>query len=188
MREAINKGRAAMTHQLKRFVTSVAGLVVVMTPAAMLAVGSGNAAADGSSAASSQGPTTVAMSTILRTCDFSNDTHIPAAGDGQAYSLISRTGSTVTAEVHLYSRLPFIHHNVRLIEMPRPSSAPCGPGQPGTGFGSIDTDWAGNGTTTIQAPVAPGATGAWVFIEGPDGGNTKVMTGDFWTSDFVAAI
>jgi hypothetical protein len=177
--------------QLKRFVTALAGIVVVV-PTAMLAVGSGTAAADGSSDGSSatntRGPATVTMSTTLRRCDFSNNAYAPGAGSGQAYALISRSGSTVSAEVHLHSRLPFIHYNIRLIEMPRSAAAPCGPGAPGTGYGSFDTDWAGNATTTVQAAVVPGATGAWVFIEGPEGGNTPILTGDFYTSDYVAAI
>ena len=170
--------------QLKRLVAWVA---VALAPAAMQPVGSGTAVADGPTSSASQGAM-VPLSAILRRCDHSDSTYVPGAGVGQAYAIIGRAGSTVTAEVHLHSRLPDLHYNVRLIEVPRSSAALCGPGAPGTGYGSFDTDWAGNGSTTVEAPVAPGATGAWVFLEGPDGGNTKLVTGEFYTSDYVAAI
>ena len=174
--------------QPKRLVTRVAGTALVIAPAAVLAVGSGTAAADGPTASNPQGATAVTLSTILRRCDFSNDTHVPGRGTGQAFAVISKPGSnTVSAEVHLHDQ-PDTHYNVRLILVPRASSARCGPGEPGVALGFLDTDWAGNATTTVQQGVLPGATGAWVFIEGPEGGNTPVLTGDFYTSDFVAAI
>ena len=34
----------------------------------------------------------------------------------------------------------------------------------------------------------PGATGAWVYIEGPPGGSNKHISGEFYTSDFVAPV
>jgi len=106
---------------------------------------------------------------------------------GAAFALIGRTGSNkVNAEVHLANAQRDTRFNVRLIEMPRPTNL-CGPGQPATGFGFLYTDGAGTGTANIEADVAPGVTGAWVFIEGPPG-EQIYTSGEFYTSDFVAAI
>ena len=60
---------------------------------------------------------------------------------------------------------PGMHYNVGVIEEPRPSSATCGPGDPGTAFAGLDTDAAGVGTTTVQDTVRSGTTGVWVIIE-----------------------
>ena len=169
--------------QLTRFVAAASATVMVTTTAA-LGLGTGTAAADGTTTAN--GSRVVPLSSILRRCDWTNAQYVPSDTTGTGYAVISRTGSTVTAEVHMTGVIGDIWYGVRLVEVPRPGIG-CGAGAPGVGFGQLYTDDAGNGTVTVQAPVMPGATGAWVSVEGPLG-IAKQVTGDFRTSDYVAAI
>jgi hypothetical protein len=168
--------------QLKCVKKSMAGIVVATAPALMLAVGPGTAAAAPPNGSNPGGATQVPVSRTLRRCDFSNDTHVSPAGTGSGMAFISSTGSTVNADVHLTIARPDTRYIVRLIQVPRPTLT-CGVGDPGTAFGAIDTDVAGNGDVSIQDNVIRGATGAWVFIfAGPPDDM------DFYTSDVMAAI
>jgi hypothetical protein len=111
---------------------------------------------------------------------------VPSDTKGTGYAIITRTGNTVTAEVHMITVTPDIWYGVRLVVVPRPGIS-CGAGDPGVGVGRLYTDGVGIGTVTVQAPVIEGATGAWVSVEGPIGTSTQ-LTGDFRTSDFIARI
>jgi hypothetical protein len=170
--------------QLTRFVAGAAAMMAA-TSVAVVGDGSGTAAADGTTTASGNS-TLVPLSSFLRRCDWSNAPYVPSDTTGTGYAIISRTGNTVTAEVHMLAVTPDIWYGVRLVEVPRPGIG-CGAGAPGVGLGQLYTDDAGTGTVTVQAPVMQGATGAWVSVEGPLGISNQ-MTGDFRTSDYVAAI
>ncbi|HME48979.1 hypothetical protein [Mycobacterium sp.] len=150
-----------------------------MAAAAMLAAGSGIAAADGPTGVSAERATVVPMSQVLRRCDFTDDTYVPSSGSGSAVSIISSTGSNVTAEVQLTRAKPGVRYFVRLVETPPPTDR-CRPGNPGVAAGTIDTDGAGTGSVTLSEAVLSGTTGAGVFIEGPPA--------DFYSSDFLAPI
>jgi hypothetical protein len=78
---------------------------------------------------------------------------------------------------------PGTHYDVGLIQEPRPSSATCGPGDPGTAFTGMDTDAAGNATVTVQDSIRQGTTGVWVMVEraNPHSQNPA----EFYTSEFV---
>jgi hypothetical protein len=52
--------------------------------------------------------------------------------------------------------------------------------------GSLQTDGAGAGSTTVQGPVDSGATGAWVIVERP--AENSQTPAEFYTSGFVASI
>ena len=163
--------------QLTRFIaaSATAGFAIAST----MLTGTGTAVADGGKF--------VPLSYRLRTCDgMATNPYTPSSGGGTAYAIISRSGSTVTAEVHMANVGPDIWYGVRLVETPRPGIS-CGPADPGVGMGRLYTDGAGIGTTTVTAPVMSGATGAWVSVEGPVGNHTQ-LSGDFRTSDYVASI
>jgi hypothetical protein len=174
-------------HQLRSFKASMAGVAVATASAATLAVGTQTAAAAPPASPKPTGATIVGMSSILRRCDFSDQTHVSGVGIGQASAIISTAGShQVVADVRLAAAAPDTHYDVRLIELPQPANR-CQPGDPGTAVGWIDTDGAGNGNVTLQEGVLPGATAAWVFIEGPSV-PYEMLAGDYYTSDFPAAI
>src|SRR5262249_41617323 len=149
--------------------------VMAMTSAVTLTLGSPTAAADGTTATGEA--RYVPLSAFLRRCDWSDDTYVPADTEGTGYAMISRTGNTVTAEVHMLAVRSDIWYGVRLVLVPRPGIG-CGAGDPGVGVGRLYTDGAGNGTVTVQAPVMSGATGAWVSVEGPLGVQ-NMLSGDF---------
>jgi hypothetical protein len=156
--------------------STVTGFAVAS--AAMLLIGTGTAAADSK---------IVPLSYRLRTCDgLATNPYTPSSGQGTAYAVISRSGSTVTAEVHMANVAPDIWYGVRLVVVPRPGIS-CGASDPGVGMGRVYTDGGGVGSTTVTAPVISGATGAWVSVEGPLGNQTQ-LSGDFRTSDYVASI
>jgi hypothetical protein len=174
--------------QVKRFVTSAAAIGVATASAAALGIGTEGAAAAPPLGRPSNGAAILALSPILKRCDFSDDTHVAAAGNATGFAVISSDGSKVTAEVHLLTAIPDIMYNVRLIEMPRPSGNRCNVGDGGTAVDWLYTDDGGNGSQTLRADVIPGATGAWVLVEGPSGGNSKILSGEFYSSDSVAPI
>lgn len=81
---------------------------------------------------------------------------------------------------------PGTHFDVGLIQAPRPSSATCGPGDPGTTFAGLDTDASGQGHVTITAPLRPGTTGVWVIVETANPHDQ--IPGEFYTSEFVSPV
>ncbi|OBF54233.1 hypothetical protein A5756_14650 [Mycobacterium sp. 852002-53434_SCH5985345] len=167
-------------HALTRLGTCAAVITVVITPAAALE----------NTKAAAEGGTTVALDNYYRRCDFSRvgvAPKVPRPGLGTGSAQIHTSGSKAVAEVHLYDEPePGTHFDVGLIQMPRPSSSPCGPGDPGTAFSGMDIDPAGNGTATVQDTIRPGTTGVWVIIErsNPNSQNPA----EFYTSEFVAPV
>ncbi|MBW0014392.1 hypothetical protein [Mycobacterium sp.] len=165
---------------LARFGTCTAAITLAVAPAATFE--SPKAAADGG--------TRVAMDADLRRCDFSRVDNAPLVARallGTASAVITVAGSTATAEVHLVSGPnPGTHYDVGLIEEPLPSSATCGPGDPGTAFTGLQTDAAGSGTATIRAALRPGTTGVWVIVERASG-NTQ-HPAEYYTSEFLVPV
>jgi hypothetical protein len=171
--------------RLKRFVTSMA-VGAVAVPSAVMLAGGGTASADGAVSSNQGGGTLVPLANVLRRCDHSNDTHVRVGGDGQGWTVIGRTGNRVTAQVVLQGGSSDTQYMVRFIEMPRSANATCGPGSPGTAVAPLFSDAGGNGTITLEQGVMPGATGAWVLIEGPH--TYRTPFGEYYSSDYVTAI
>lgn len=132
------------------------------------------------------GATRVALRQVNRGCDFSPNYPVPAPGYGVAIAAIGRAGSGVFADVTMSYATPDTHYDVLLIQMPRPSSATCGPGDPGTAVGSLNTDGAGSGTVTVQGSIRPGTTGAWVTVQRP--AEHSQSPAEFYSSDFIAPV
>lgn len=158
-------------------------LVAVMAPlVAAATVGMAGTAA----AAPDSATTLVPLQNKVRQCDF-----VPAQfADGRGTGWGSATAhigtpdpGTVSAQVYMQTAQPNTAYQVRVIQMPRPASAPCGAGTPGTVTGALHTDAAGTATTTVSGPLMSGATGAWVVIEGPPFPGKP--SGEVYTSDFV---
>ena len=168
---------------LKRFVMSVAATTLAIPPAVMPA---GTASADGPVTATSSGARIVPFSTLLRRCDHSAVTNVEAGGDATGFAAISRDGNKVRADVTFEQATPDTTYGVRLILMPRSAADSCGPGGPGVAVAYPTTDGGGNTYLTLEEDVLPGATGAWVFIDGPHSGAKPY--GEYYGSDFVAAI
>ena len=136
---------------------------------------------------STNGGTTVPLRSILRTCDFSPIIGAIAQNNGTASSVIRAAGGTVTAEVHLSEpSSPGTHFDVRLIQAPRASSSPCGSAGPGVAVGSLDSDGAGQASTTLQDSIQSGTTGVWVYIQRPN--PYSQAPAEYYTSDFVAPV
>ena len=140
--------------------------------------------------AAAEGATRVPLTGDLRHCDFSLNTTAPLEARprmGTGSAVITVAGSRAVAEVHLWDQQsPGTHFDVGLIQEPRPSSATCGPGSPGTAFSGMDTDGAGIGTVTVQDTLQPGATGVWVVVERPNGFSQDPA--EFYTSGFLAPV
>ncbi len=147
----------------------------------MIGVSTGTAAADADNGGM------VPLTSIFRACDQSKIQFVPPAGNGNSQVFIGTGGtSTVTADVHLAVGKPNTAYNVRLIQVPRPASQPCNAGDPGVATGVLNTDGVGTGAVTVQDSVRSGATGAWVFVEGPpDPGEIR---GEFYTSDLITSL
>jgi hypothetical protein len=140
--------------------------------------------------ATADGGTRVPLQGDLRRCDFSLSTTAPLVERPRLASgsaVIATAGSTAVAEVHLFDEPnPGTHFDVGLIQEPRPSSAGCGPGAPGTAYAGMDTDGAGNGTVTIQDTIRPGTTGLWVIVERPSAHSQDPA--EFFTSGFLVPV
>jgi hypothetical protein len=135
-------------------------------------------------------PTQVALRAALKNCDFSivnNAPVVPFVAMGYGLAQIHSSGSSAVAEVHLTNTAePGMHFDVGLIQAPRPSSDPCGPGAPGTAWTGLDLDEGGQGTTTVSLPIQGGATGVWVFVQRPN--PHSQVPAEFYTSEFVAPV
>jgi hypothetical protein len=161
--------------QLTRFVTTVAA-VVVATPGAMFAIGTATAAAD----------TFLPFTQTYRRCDFSANTFTGPTGYARATAVVRVGSNEVVADVKIATAVPFTHYDVRLIQVPRPSSKPCGGGDPGVAVSGLMTDGAGAGSTTVRGNIEPGATGVWMFISRPDA--FRQTPAEFYTSDLIVAV
>jgi hypothetical protein len=165
---------------LKRIATALA-IGAAAAPPLMFAMLAGTAAA------SPSGVTLTPFAEKQRRCDHSSGMFTPARGFGRGFALISRAStSEVAAEVRLETARPGTSYFATLIQTPRPSSAPCRPGDPGVAFGVLNTDAGGNASVSLRGPIQPGATGAWVNVELPAEFSQTPL--EYYTSDFVAAI
>lgn len=164
-------------HMLIRLGTFSAAITVLITPAATIEIV--NAAAAGG--------TRVVLDSYERRCDFSKVTEaamVPRPPLGTGMAVISTSGSRAVAQVQVtIPNEPGAHYDVGLIQEPRPASATCGPGDPGTAFTGMDTDAAGNATVTVQDGLRQGTTGVWVIVEraNPHSQNPA----EFYTSEFL---
>lgn len=156
-------------------------------PAVLAAASALNPAVAAAVPASTSGGTVVPLRSVARACDFSPLQWVGGVNRAAATSVIRAAGGTVTAEVHLSEPgSPGTHFDVSLIQAPRASSSPCGSGGPGVAVGSLDTDGAGQATTTLQDRIQSGTTGAWVLIQQPS--PYSQTPAEFYTSDFVAPV
>ena len=151
--------------------------------AAALAVA---APAVGASADDTGGGTIMAFSQISRICDFSEVNYRGPWGMGRPTATLRSDGSTVSADVQIATVLPNFPYDVRLIQVPRPSSKPCWGGDPGVTLAKLNTDARGAGAVSLSGAIQPGATGAWIWITRPDPFSQD--PGEFYTTDFIAPI
>jgi hypothetical protein len=135
-----------------------AAAVAVVAAALVAPTGTADASTDG---------TLVPMLSRFKTCDFQYLPWVSAVGTGSGDAVIGRTTEGVTARVRLATGTPNARYSVRLIQVPRSSAAMCAAGDPGVAVGEFVTDGVGSGATTVTGPLMPGATGAWVAIDGP---------------------
>lgn len=123
----------------------------------------------------------------FRSCDFTKLNYVAPTGHGSGQAVIGTDGpNAVTANVQLAIGKPNTPYSVRLIQVPRAGSAPCNAGDAGVASAVLNTDSNGTGAVTVHDAVRPGATGAWVFVEGPpDPGRVR---GEYYTSEVVAPL
>ncbi|HEU4363313.1 MAG TPA: hypothetical protein VFR27_17650, partial [Mycobacterium sp.] len=101
--------------------------------------------------------------------------------------VIRVNGNTVVAEVQFVNtRRPGTHYDVGLIQVPRSTSAPCGPGSPGTTFTGMDVDAGGRASATLQDTISSGTTGVWVKVQRPSPRSQDPI--EFYTSSFLAHV
>lgn len=128
----------------------------------------------------------MAFSQISRRCDFSETDYNGPTGVARPLGTLRSDGSTVSADVQIATALPNFPYVVRLIQLPRPSSAPCWGGDPGVAVANLNTDAGGAGAVTISDGIEPGATKAWIWITRPDAFSQNPA--EFYTTDFAAPI
>jgi hypothetical protein len=123
---------------------------------------------------------------VFRRCDFTSNAYLPATGYGRPSAQVGVDGNTLVADVRFATGVPFTRYDVRAIQVPRTSAAPCNPGDPGVVAGSLSTDGAGNGQLTIRGPLAPGATGVWLSVTRPSANSQQPA--EFYSTDYVKQI
>src|SRR4051812_38888244 len=171
----------------QRVLNTVAAMVVAMPT--ILTVGVGTADADGptgTGGASGNGATFLAFAQIFRRCDFSANTRTPPTGFAGPSALVRSTGTEVVADVQVARAIPGTVYVVGLVQMPHSSAVGCNPGDPGVISGVMTADDMGNGSVTLSGPIAPGATGAWMYVSRP--GYLSQTPDEFYTSDFIVPI
>lgn len=167
--------------QTTRILTLAAAMALATPPAAALADGTGDAGV-----AAGAGGTVLPFSQISRRCDFSETDYNGPTGYASPIGSLRSDGSTLTADARITGAIPNMHYDIRLIQLPRSSAAPCWGGDPGVAQGSLNTDGAGAASTTLHDTIEPGATGAWVIISRPD--RFSQNPAEFYTTDFIAEI
>lgn len=156
----------------------------LMTLAAAVAAAAPLGATSGTGIAAADDGTFNPMNQVLRRCDFSETDFNGPTGYAQTKSIIRSNGSDVSADVTMDTAIPNSRYDVRLIQFPRPASAPCWGGDPGVAMAPIFINGAGHGVVSLHDSIEPGATGVWVFISRPDAFSQNPA--EFYTSDVVA--
>jgi hypothetical protein len=161
--------------------TATRFLTIVMTASGLLGLGTGSASAEVADGGMSP------LRSVYRSCDFTVLHFVDATGFGDGQAIIGTGGTnTVTADVHLAIGIPNTAYQVRLIQLPRPGSQPCNAGDPGVASAVLNTDGNGTGAVTLHDARRPGATNAWVWVEGPpDPGEIR---GEFYTSEVLTRL
>jgi hypothetical protein len=139
--------------------------------------------------AAATGGTRLPFSPIRRACDHTalGNPNFGAVGTGSGEALIQTSGNTVVADVKFVNtKDPGRHFDVGLIQVPRPTSQPCGPGDPGTAYTGMDIGPDGTAAVSVQDQIRPGATGVWVQMQRPSERSQSPV--EFYTSVFVAPI
>jgi hypothetical protein len=162
--------------------------IAVLVTALMVAAPPMTAQADGvkDAGASGGGGTMLPFAQVSRRCDFSETDYNGPTGTARPTATLRSDGQSVTADIQYVLAIPNTHYDVRLIQVPRPSSAPCWGNDPGVAQGSLNTDGAGAAAITLTDTIEPGATGAWVWITRPHPFSQDPA--EFYTTDFVAPI
>ena len=140
-------------------------------------------------ATAESGLTMVPLQNQIRRCDFDVAEHLTGYGNGTASGFAdigAADSGSVRAEVHIQTALPDTGYQVRMIQSPRVSYATCNAGDPGVAIGVMHADAVGTASTTVTGPRMPGATGAWVVVEGPHGPTSLVP--ETYSSTFVAGV
>jgi hypothetical protein len=165
----------------QRILKTVAAIVVAMSAASTVSAQTAAAGPPGSG-----GATFVAFAQIFRRCDFSANTHVGPTGNASPSALVRKTGAGVVADVQVVRAIPGTVYVVGLVQMPHSSAVGCNPGDPGVISGVLTADGSGNGSVTLSGSIAPGATGAWMYVSRP--GYLSQTPAEFYTSDFVVPI
>ena len=160
--------------QTTRMVIFTAALALAAPPAPALADGSGG------------GATILPFAQMSRNCDFSQTNYNGPTGVAAVTGTMRSDGKTVTADVQMATGIPDTHYDVRLIQVGRPSSAPCWGSDPGVAQGALNTDDGGAASVTLSDAIEPGATGAWVWISRPN--PFEQDPAEFYTTDFIVPI
>ena len=157
-----------------------------LTHAAVVAAAAGVLVISPAIASAAPGSTAV-MPLIgkFRACDFTLEKWVNAHGASRGVAHLSTSGPNVVATVDLATAEPDTHYDVRIIQAPRPSIG-CAPGAPGVITGSLQTDGGGTGSTTLQGPIDPSATGAWVMVQRP--APYSLTPAEFYTSEYIGSI
>jgi hypothetical protein len=159
---------------------------ITVSVAALGSIGAGLGLSAGPAAAESPNGGMIPLGSNYRSCDFSRLNYVNATGAAHVEATITGSSSTVTADVFLSIGEPNTPYQVRLIQGPRPGSQKCNAGDPGVASAVLNTDGNGVGTLTLHDALRPGATNAWVFIDGPP--DVGQIRGEFYTSDNLTSL
>ncbi|MFW3119443.1 hypothetical protein MMAG44476_17072 [Mycolicibacterium mageritense DSM 44476 = CIP 104973] len=124
----------------------------------------------------------VPLSLMYRACDHTKIGYLGGRGSASVNALMRWDAATVSADVEIAVGKPDTVYRLRLIQVPRPAVGTCNPGDPATVAGTLRTDGNGTGAASVQGTRSPGATGFWVWVDGP-----RDVSGvpEFYTSDYV---
>ena len=162
--------------QTMRAITVAAALLMLAPP--------GAAVADGDTGTG--GGTVLPFAQVMRRCDYSETEFNGPTGSAMVTGVLRSDGTTVTAEVQLAVGPPNTRYDVRLIQAPRSSNAPCWGGDPGVAVATLHTDGAGAGAVTVHDTIEPWATGAWVYVTRPSAFSQDPA--EFYSTDLIVRI
>ncbi|MCG5430781.1 hypothetical protein LV457_00510 [Mycobacterium sp. MYCO198283] len=127
------------------------------------------------------------FSAFPRRCDWSTTAVSPRpAQTGSGTAVVNSDGHQVSADITFLGGYN-LRFEARLIQVPRPTSAPCNSGaDPGVAAGVLQLNDVGQGSLTLRDTIEPGATGVWVYLFQPSDETQQVT--QFFSSDLIAPV
>ena len=121
----------------------------------------------------------------MHTCDFQLVTSPLGRPGALAFAEISSDGHSVVAHIDMTNGADSAQYVVRMIPAPH-AQLGCLAGDHRITSGTLGTNEFGDGSVTLQAPIASGTTGMWLAVDLPS--RYSQTPREFYSSNYIASV